>query len=680
MSCCGGQNDCSIDEREPLLAQYEDETSLQRAAHQKMHSYQMIRALLKGYLPSTEQIVINLKTLLASDFLNPDTTEMSSSVSESVKTVGKLLMTNSDFRTFLHDLNIIGRQIFAETSHVLSQTTEDVANTIEQNTEAVEDSSHLDSTKESDDSNHDIDIGAGKISAVIANGVKESGLGFQESVRQNFSGDQKKVLIYRLRNTVTNLRQRSDYSESVNMISVLIKRCVQIYSRGVDQTINTIQNDVNSNKSLEIAIKNVWSLLNSFGDKKAWIELQNRFNNLMEHSNKDPDFELFCVKVSERIKQIFTDPNFFDTKTEIFDILNFKDHDTVTNKSLKEDMNDFMAQIHTTFESMMNDPEVSQLLEVTHRIIYTIFLNENFVNPQLLTDMYTKFIPHFVQAIQYIPIPRLEIAVPEMDILIENLILEPGHTVNQSSFFPFRFNAQFFNDITLHKTRFGSVSTATSIITIKLKGLSFQANEVGFWLRVHKALLRFTDEGIASIEMDKRGIDLELDIEVGKDHLEKILTLRDVRVKIHHLTYSLRKSRFSCLAWLVKPFLRPILRTVFEHKLASTIRDLFHAINRELLFARERLRATRISNPQDLRVFVEAVVTRLKSRDEQDTYANIGIRGGASDRTNIFAGKYAPGSVVKLWDEEAMQAGRIVDKNVIDQGWRNSIFDVQVQG
>jgi hypothetical protein len=71
-SCFGSRKKTGRDgDRQPLLPQYEDDTSLQRAAHQKMHTYQMLRALSKGFMPSTEQTIINLRTLLASDVLNP---------------------------------------------------------------------------------------------------------------------------------------------------------------------------------------------------------------------------------------------------------------------------------------------------------------------------------------------------------------------------------------------------------------------------------------------------------------------------------------------------------------------------------------------------------------------------------------------------------------------------------
>src|SRR5580704_13323655 len=85
MSCFGlRKKSRSNSDTEPLLAQYEDDTSLQRIVHQKLHSYLMIRALSKGYMPSTDQVIVNLRILLASDILNPETAGLSDT--------GKLLL------------------------------------------------------------------------------------------------------------------------------------------------------------------------------------------------------------------------------------------------------------------------------------------------------------------------------------------------------------------------------------------------------------------------------------------------------------------------------------------------------------------------------------------------------------------------------------------------------------
>ena len=79
MSSCFGFRKTKGEDTEALIPQYADDTSLQGTLHQKMHSYQMIRALSKGFMPSTEQLIVNLRTLLASDILNPDNPDLSDS-------------------------------------------------------------------------------------------------------------------------------------------------------------------------------------------------------------------------------------------------------------------------------------------------------------------------------------------------------------------------------------------------------------------------------------------------------------------------------------------------------------------------------------------------------------------------------------------------------------------------
>lgn len=64
-----------------------DDTTLQGRSHQKLHSCQMIRALGKGYMPFAEQLMVNLRIVLASYVLNPQTDKLSDG--------GRLLMKYS---------------------------------------------------------------------------------------------------------------------------------------------------------------------------------------------------------------------------------------------------------------------------------------------------------------------------------------------------------------------------------------------------------------------------------------------------------------------------------------------------------------------------------------------------------------------------------------------------------
>ena len=215
------------------------------------------------------------------------------------------------------------------------------------------------------------------------------------------------------------------------------------------------------------------------------------------------------------------------------------------------------------------------------------------------------------------------------------------------------------------------------MVTATINGISASANDLGFWLRAHSgALFRFADEGIASFALDERGIDITLDLEVGRERLEQILTLRSVKVHIHKLDYTLRKSKLSWLGWIFKPFLKHLIRRVLEKQLAIAIADALRAANRELVFARERLRATRIADPQDVMTFIRAVMARLAPEEDPDVYTRVGVDAPTG---GVFKGVYTPGSILKVWHEEGDRAEEAVD---IGQerggGWRNAIFDVAV--
>jgi hypothetical protein len=101
LSCLGCKS-TEDEEHEPLLPRYQDETTLQASVHEKLHSYQIIRAIGAGYMPSTEQLIANLRALLSADVLNPDNPNLSPSGAKLIKLVKQLLQ---HFITFLQHKN-----------------------------------------------------------------------------------------------------------------------------------------------------------------------------------------------------------------------------------------------------------------------------------------------------------------------------------------------------------------------------------------------------------------------------------------------------------------------------------------------------------------------------------------------------------------------------------------------
>ena len=726
------------EDTQPLLPQYADDTQLQRELHQKLHSYQQVRALSKGFMPSTEQVIINLRTLLASDVLNADNPDLSESgrrlvrysrqwiqqfsellrhkndrdqiqdliwflsksrihidthdiamraqkskakadtlaAYQSLKTVGSLMLMNEEFRTFLGDLNIVGREVFKDSAFKLSGVAERAGKQIEPADQDQKLIAHPGEDKQigvpsGQDLEHDVEA----VTKVVANGSAEVAKTAAESASDRLSGDEGKTILNRLKQAILDLRQRQDYSKSVSMLSLLIQRYAFVYSRAAAEISEVAAEDTNENAELDRAVKNAWALLTSFGDKKEWDACEAHFKKVMDHKDNDPEFENLMVDVGNSLQRMLTDPSFFDDAQAKFDELRTKTQKAGQGTSLNQDVDVLLQQIQRTFKSVLQDDDVHKLLQTSIRLFTVLSPAQQVTNPDLLQDSLNVFIPLIISAIQYIPIPRLEVSTPQIDLLLENLIIEPGTTVNKTSFLPYRLKVETYNDLDIRRTH--TLSTATSsrnLMTVKLDGLSLRAHEIGFWLRAHTGLLRLADEGIASFALDDRGIDIHLDVEIAKDRLEQILTLKAVRVHIHKLQYQVRQSKFSWLSFLMKPLLRPVLRKTLEKQIAASLADFFHAANRELLYARERLRATRISQPDDLLTFLKAIAARLTPEEDPDLYTRVGL---TQPGKGVFKGVYAPGSIVKVWNEEAVRAGERVEEFEAG-GWRNGIFDTYV--
>lgn len=592
-----------------------------------------------------------------------------------MQTVASLLLTNSDFRLFLSDLQSVGRQVFKDSAFALSKVAEDAGNKV-----SVEDVKTTDAGKapplDKPNGENGENVGNGEngetgVAEAVGDGLVAVTQEATNSLQENLSGEEGDIIIERLKKAVLNLRRRPDYSESVSTLSKIFKRYMLIYSRALEDVVETAQEDIEQNSEADAALTNLWSLASSFGDQKEWEELKKRFGKVVEHHESDPDFESLVSKLADSIQELLTDPDFFQNVDEKFQELRANAEKVGSESPLRQDLNALLEQTQVVISSVIHDEDVRKLLTTSLRLASILSPAHAVTNTDLVKDSVNVFMPLLISAIQHVPIPRLEISAPEIDLLLENLIIEPGRTVNHTSFLPFRLRFETYNDVEIRKARRRTVSTMKSLVTIKLDGLSARAEEVGFWLRAHSGIFRLADEGIASFELDERGMDVHLDVELGADRLEHMLSLRAVRVKIHKLSYTLRKSKFSWIAWLLKPIMRPILRKVMEKQIASAIEDACHNANRELLFARERLRATRISDPRDVRTFFRAVMARLQPEEDPELYTRVGV---AQPGKGVFQGVYAPGSVVKVWNEEAAEAGERIEE--YDQGgWRNEIFD-----
>lgn len=593
--------------------------------------------------------------------------------------MGSLLLTNADFRLFLDDLATIGRQIFADTSYSASEAARHVAEAAEPSGEELSQIQGAGADEGKHPSKDDLRDELNIVTTTAEEGIISAGRTAKESTKTQLSGDHRDALMHRLKQTVLKLRTRDDYSDSVSTIAKLAQRYGSSYAHAADSTIHTLEEDVQVNEDLKNAVDRFWVLVRSFGDVEEWNKLEDRFHDVMKHSNKDPEFESFMSNVGTSIQEVLTDPTFFDRADGHLDELKTKFQHIGSESSLRADFDAFLRQMKQTLQKIPQDTAVAKMVAATKKIYQDLSHAYTDRSSTLVADATHIFLPLLIRSIQRIPIPRLEVSVPEMDLLIENLILEPGQTVNRSSFFPYKILVTSKTDMELAKVHSKKAqSNMKTIITVRLQGLNISASDFGYWIRAHSGLFfRFGDEGIGSFFLDERGIDISVDLEIGKDRLAHLVTLRGVRVHVHKLDYKIKRSRWKILLWLVKPFLKQLIRRSLEKKIAEFVVSMVVTINRELVFARERLRAVKIANPQDYATFIRAVLARPQIYSNPNMHQRV---AAYPPKSGVFKGVYAPGSIVKVWRDEAVRAQDAIERGDEGSGlgltWRNEVFNV----
>jgi hypothetical protein len=726
------------------------ETQLQTHVYEKLHTYLLLRALSKGYLPSTAQACAHLRSLLSGDVFNPSNTHLTpagrklvrdarrwittlitilekkngedqlqeflwctqrarlgfdggelvdaaSNVASGVggsmadmttgidalHTVADLLMTNADFRQLMSDVTVIGRQILADTAIAGGQVAQTVGETVkpaEAELESINDVTSAEVTSEpyghEEMNENGVKNPAQEVGEVLAEGLAETAEVAVESAQRELQDEgHGNALLERMKMVVLRLRGREDYTQSVNIISILLKRYALIYSRSLTAAASTVSNGINSNSALDRAVAKFWSLITSFGDASEWNALQELWSRFLRHLANDKEFETLMDEIGATIQDVLTDPSFLEAGNIEKKLEHLRDLTRGLGKdtTAAEDLDLLLSQVQNTLKSVLNDTDIAALTSTSKSMFRNIWPTPYTINPAIMSDFTHVLLPLMLHMIQYIPLIRLTIATPGIDLLIENLILEPGDTVNDSSFFPHTLRLETQNNFELHKGRNRYASSATSLATIKLNGLTARADEVGYWLKAHTGVWRFWDEGIVSVMLDENGVDIALDLEFGRDRIENLIALRSTDVTIHKLDYAIKRSRFRWLAWPFKPILKPILKRVVKKQMETQIAELCHFVNREMLFARERLRATRIAQPASMYRFVKAVAARLGAAPSEDIDVALGIRSSKTEAKQ-FENRYAPGSIVKMWEEQGETVSEVVDEGA-EGGWRNVVFD-----
>ncbi|KAF8417480.1 hypothetical protein EV426DRAFT_578110 [Tirmania nivea] len=368
--------------------------------------------------------------------------------------------------------------------------------------------------------------------------------------------------------------------------------------------------------------------------------------------------------------------------------------------SLQFSLEDFLSQIHNVFLSILHDSTLVNFLNATTSLLS---LNPEQAVLQRLVGYGYALLPKLLSRLPCVPIPRLEILSPSVDLLMENLIVTP--IPDGSSLLPSRVQIKTNTNLNLTDTNPNAVST--TITTVYIGNLTpLTAQRVGYILRLHltRFLPTITSRGLISLTLPK-GISF---VVTHNPFPPKNSPKIKVRVTIPELTYSVVDST-GCggVMTIFRPLLSPIIRALAEARIEEVIAEVVEDLEKEISLAKERVRGIKAVGLTGWGEVVRAVWVGLgesvfggagagadsdgggeDDADDDDVEISLGIsaarrntkskpKGDGKERKG-WEGVYAPGSVVGLWEEEQRRERekklQMYRERWWDEGWRSEVF------
>ncbi|KAJ2901016.1 hypothetical protein MKZ38_002142 [Zalerion maritima] len=198
--------------------------------------------------------------------------------------------------------------------------------------------------------------------------------------------------------------------------------------------------------------------------------------------------------------------------------------------------------------------------------------------PHLVKDISEVIIPAVLENIAYIPVPRIEYTDPQIDAIIENLVLESDN-----------FAPNILEVASDHSFRWGrkqrkGFNQSHNAVEVSVKGVQMDLRDVSYHIKKKQGFPSVTDTGVADILLPGDGLSFKMKMSTAeaKDR-QHFFKVDKVDVDVKGLKINVKQSKHKLLFKIAKPIMLKAIRPAIQKAAEKAIKDEFNRVD-ALLF------------------------------------------------------------------------------------------------
>lgn len=471
---------------------------------------------------------------------------------EQLKTLGSLLITNSQFRKLLNDLVLLARDMLAESPQSERRPSQmDEIN--EEPLEKPDFSRFLQHSVNQDymENEQQQENIPRRLSSYSSSKRKGSTGSNQSYMRRRMSREERSSFWTIFKQIMKQLQAVEDYQKGVDCLFSLAENLSSnITSTGSQSTTGSTFAGSQNEKGQQSAKH----YLKAFLENLTETPLDGLFeavHELQNDANTDIELHRFFQDGREFFHKCLHQNGFLDREEARGGFTRLQARaGHLFHERYSSSINEILDEAKYWGEQFHTDKQLCDFQQSVKNLMQSLSYNseaENF-RDHIFQDIFQVLLSQFVtRHANFLPVPRIEISDKNVDLVIENLIIESTNILPTVTSIINRNHLQFFRH-----TRGADIFTHEMIL--RLFHIQMNLKDFSYYIRQKKGFPSLKDVGKAEIYLG-RGAEIEVTLAASNKDKSKVYHVKNIDVAIKDIDVKLIESRHKMLFLFAKPLL-----------------------------------------------------------------------------------------------------------------------------
>ena len=317
--------------------------------------------------------------------------------------------------------------------------------------------------------------------------------------------ERREQTIWRLKKLVIEIQGHPDYEQAINTLLNLAETYAGHATTVGNQATGTVK-DAHGDSSLQRAEDDLKTLIERFANGTSTNDFFDAINKIYADADQDPELKSWFKQIDAYIRKCLQQQGYImedratDEWNELYDRGNFLLRDRYRNHTDR-----VVDEVKFLSDQFNADPMNKRFGESVNKLFTDLGNDENgkpTFKPHLVKDLTEVILPAAFEGVRYVPIPRIEVSDPQLDAIVENLVIESDNLMPNM--------LEIAND---NYFRWGRKSVANknhNSVEVSVSGIQMDLRDVSYYVKRKQGFPSITDLGVADIYLGGSGLSFKM--------------------------------------------------------------------------------------------------------------------------------------------------------------------------